>query len=392
MSAARADNAARDLLARLIDETELESAPLDEVRADLARLGIDPERATRFSRRLAAAASAPASDLLAKSLAAEDSDREISDLENADLDAVRAALSATTPLAAANAQRLASKAMSAAAPRGSSRRLWYGIGGAITALAASILIVVNLSTSDLAQPQMAMAPPEAWPDALRLPQAEAPASPTPPLPPAAQTDSTASGTAPASSRSDATAEAVSIGGHLKQPSAGKAEVNEAGAGSSAAVFGEGGLSSQGPTDQAGAVFTRPRSAVSTGAGDLRVVAALILQPELAPEPLRQSDLATGDLTSRLAEAARFVRREHIIALVTLEHTDGRRTDEMLMHLPVGNLGGLQKSEAEALSDDTVSRTLNEFDMMRPTLRQLLGKDIDEFFLIELKPPTAAKQN
>ena len=53
MSAARADNAARDLLARLTDEAELESVPLDEVRADLALLGIDPERAIRFGRRLA---------------------------------------------------------------------------------------------------------------------------------------------------------------------------------------------------------------------------------------------------------------------------------------------------------------------------------------------------
>ena len=49
MSAARADNAARDLLARLIDEAELESAPLDEVRADLALLGIDAGRAPSAS-------------------------------------------------------------------------------------------------------------------------------------------------------------------------------------------------------------------------------------------------------------------------------------------------------------------------------------------------------
>ena len=390
MSTACADNAARDLLARLIDEAELETAPIDDVRADLALLGVDPARAIRFSRRLSEEAASPAGGLLARSLTAEDSDRELSALERADISAVQAELSTTDPLGIAYAHRLANAAIPTQ-PRRSSRRLWYGVGGAITAIAASVLIFIAASPPELGPQQMAFAPPEAETGALRMqePQAEAPASPAPPLPPAAQMDSTASRAPPASSVDAAPAGVASISRYLKQPSTGKAEGNETGAGSSDAVFGEGGLSSQGPTDQAGVASTRSRSAAATGAGDLRVVAALILQPELAPEPLRRSDLAVGDLTSRLAEAARFAGRKNIIALVTLEHADGRRTDEMLMHLPIGNLQGLQKSEAEALGDYTVSRTLNEFDMMQPTLRQLLGKGIDQFQLIEMQPPAAA---
>jgi hypothetical protein len=386
MSAARADNAARDLLARLTDEAGLESAPLDEVRADLARLGIDPERAVRFGRRLAEEAGSPAAGLLAKSLAAEDNERELAALENADIGAVRTELTGAAPLAAANVQRLASRIAQSAPQRRGSRRLWYGVGGAITAVAASILIVVNLSNYVEPQ-QMAFAPESelrsTTSGALEQPDASskvaAPAS-----------------SAPVAGAADTDALPLSNAAELSEGAAARfegqhgADEGTAAAERTRSEALEIDLFNAGATEGAGS-FQAPPPIGESEFADLTVSAALILQPELAPEPLRQSDLREGHLTSRLPEVAKLPVKEYIIALVTLEQPDGTTMDAMLFHVLVDQLQALRKSDAEAPQEENEPSSLTEPIGAQPTLRQLLGKQGGDFRLLKLNPPAAPGQ-
>lgn len=406
MSAIRADNAARDLLARLIDEAELESAPLDEVRADLARLGIDPERAVRFSRRLAAEASAPASDLLAKSFTAEDNDREISDLENADLDAVRAELSATTPLAAAHTQRLANKAISATGRRHPSRRLWYGIGGAITAIAASVLIVVGLTSPELGPRQMALAPDDGAAARFRSMEEQPPA---PLVLKQGQSPTTTAMVPPASSK--ASGEAESAG-------------PTSGAGSSSDVSGlaaddaevvmrfEGGSSSEAVSSTVGGVpqgvvsvleYRAAFHAVSAGEEGGMIVSTLLpLRRSLLPDALRSARLPVGDLVRYIERADARHAGDRVIAattsiaaLVTLRRIDGNefkgvllrntRNDSLSAERPAEPIGigiGATDDTAGEVSDSPVvvgeGGNAEEPSMK---LRDLLGADVDKFGFI-----------
>lgn len=383
MSAARADNAARELLARLTDEAELESVPLEEVRADLVLLGIDPERAVRFSRRLAEQAASPAAGLLAKALAAEDDERELAAFEDADIGAVRAELTAATPLGVAQAQRLASRIAQSAPQRRSSRRLWYGIGGAITAIAASVLIVVHLS-SRVEHQQLAYAPEDELAStprgALEQPasssKSTAPASPVP-VAGAADTGTNAAPVSDgAATRSERQYDRI----------AGAAATEEARPDTLAIDV----LTSIGATEGASS-FRAPQPVAESEFADLTASAALILQPELAPEPLRQSDLGEGNLASRLQEVARLPFNQYIVALVTLERADGTAIDGMLYHLPVEDLQALRKSEAGAPLQEHESSALTEPVGPLPTLRQLLGEQGSDFRLVKLNPSAAAGQ-
>ena len=362
MSAARADNAARDLLVCLTDEAELEAAPPEEVRADLALLGIDPERAIRFGRRLAEEAGSPAAGLLAKSLAAEDDERELAALENADIGAVRSELAAAAPLAAAQAQRLASVIAQSAPQRRGSRRLWYGIGGAITAMAASVLIVVNLSNKVEPQ-QMAFAPENELASttrgALEQPVASsksaAPAS-SAPIAGAADT-----GTLPVSNAAPVSDGTATRFEQQYDRITGTAATEAAKQDALEIEL----YASSGATEGAGS-FRAPQSVAESKFADLTVSAALILQPEFAPEPLRQSDLSEGDLASRLQEVARLPFNQYVVALVTLERADGTTIDGMLYHLPVGKLQALRKSEADVPLQENQSSVLTEPIGARPT--------------------------
>lgn len=400
MTAARADNAARDLLARLAEEAELETAPLDEVRTDLARLGIDPERAVRFSRRLAAEAAAPAGGLLAKGLAAEESDREISELENADLDAVRAELSGTAPLAAAHVQRLADKAMSAAAPRRSSRRLWYGIGGAITAIAAAVLIVVALESPENAPLQVALAPDDASNELSRRLEAPDAASrqevvPQPPMEPAADGATTVTAmssppSAPALPKKE-----------IAEPKA-SAEPEQLSAGAVADRTAEAETSRQpdgiasnfnhnfnGVTLNLGGgaswSFDRESSASQGDVRYLEVAAALILQPELAPERLRQADLGASALASYLPEVARSRDYRRYIALVTLRHADGTSFDAALLQ---------STQEFDRSSGTTAAASTEPAGVIppTPTLNDLLGAEAGHFMLRLITPPKSQTES
>ena len=146
----------------------------------------------------------------------------------------------------------------------------------------------------------------------------------------------------------------------------------------------------GATEGAGSFRALPPIGESEFA-DLTVSAALILQPELAPERLRQSDLREGDLTSRLPEVAKLPVKEYVIALVTLEQADGTTMDAMLFHMPVGHLQALQESDAAAPLEENEPSALIEPIGAEPTLRQLLGEQGGDFRLIKLKPTAAAGQ-
>lgn len=385
MSAGRADNAAGDLLARLIDKAELETAPLGEVRADLALLGIDPERAIRFSRRLAEETGSPAAGLLAKSVAAEDAERELAVLENADIGAVRSELAAAAPSAAGHAQRLASKIAQNAPQRRGSRRLWYGIGGAITAIAASVLIVVNLSNK-LEPLQMAYAPESELASTTRgaLQQPEAASKSAAPASSAPVAGAADTGTVPESN-----ANAVSEGAATRFEQQYDAVTGTAATERTREEAPE--IEAIAANDAAeGAGSFRAPIAESEFA-DLTVTAALILQPEQAPEPLRQSDLGVGELASRLPEVARLPFNQAVVALVTLERADGTAIDGMLYHMPVGQFQALRKADADAPLQENESLLLPEPIGARPTLRQLLGEQAGDFRLSRLKSPAAAGQ-
>jgi hypothetical protein len=387
MNAARADNAARDLLARLTDGAELEAAPLDEVRADLALLGIDPKRAIRFGRRLAEQAASPVAGLLAKAFSAADDDRELAALENTDIGAVRAELAAAAPSAVVHAQLLASRIVQGAPQRRSSRRMWYGIGGAITAIAASILIVVNLSNKVEPQ-QMAFAPENELASTTRgaLEQPDASSKVAAPASSAPTAGAADTGTVPVSNADELSDGAAARSEQQYDALTGTAETERA-----KEEAPEIELFSAGGGMEGAGSFRSPPSIAESEFADLTVAAALILQPELAPEPLRQSDLHEGTLTSRLLEVAKLPVKEYIVALVTLERADGTTMDAMLFHMPVGHLQALRKSGADAPLQENESSLLTEPIGDRPKLRQLLGEQGDDFLLVKLNPPAAAGQ-
>jgi hypothetical protein len=174
-----------------VDEQAVETEPIAEVRADLAALGVDPARAVTLARRLAASAASPAVALLGKIGEAEDDDDEIRRFERADIAAIRQDLHpAAATSAVAHAERAAGRDVKVVplAPRRRSRRLLYGLSGVAAALAASLVLIVGLSTQqpsqfsfkkDLpAQPTRVVAAPP--------PATEAGAAQAPMTPPAAE--------------------------------------------------------------------------------------------------------------------------------------------------------------------------------------------------------------
>jgi hypothetical protein len=387
MTAARADNAARELLARLADEAELETAPLDEVRADLALLDVDPAQSIRFSRRLAEEAASPAGGLLAKSLAAEDSDREIAELESVDLRAIHAELAATNPLAGAYAQRLANAAAGQTRRR-SSRRFWYGVGGAITAIAASVVIFIAVSPPARDPQQMAFAPQQELEVTARkqegpapvassleeqavIPNQDsvgAPAAPSVALP--APDDEppvsrSASGGEPGKAVRDPNAEAEAV------------RAFESFGNSSLALGGAGvaGKSASLPTSRG-------------GVADLTVTAALILQPERAPEALRHANLGKGELMARLSDAAHDRRYQYIVALITVRRPDGVSFDGMLLH----SIWSFDRHASTAAGAAPDAAELAAPPPEGPTLGDLLGTEADQFSVILLNAPAPTGQS
>jgi hypothetical protein len=140
------DAVARRLLALLSDEPDIESAPLAEVRADLAALGLDPARSIALGRSLAAKAASPQAILLRRIAISEEGDDDIHRLERAAIGDIHQRLPfGTTGAAVATAQRAAGRDSNLVGlRRRRARRLLYGLSAAAATLAASVILVVGL--------------------------------------------------------------------------------------------------------------------------------------------------------------------------------------------------------------------------------------------------------
>jgi hypothetical protein len=369
------DAPARRLLAGLVDEPGLETEPLDDVRADLAALGLDPARAVALARRLAAGAPSPAVALLGRIEAAAEGDDEIRHLERADIGAVRRNLAAgTTAAAVANAQRAAGRQASVVGlRRRRPRRLWYGLGGVAAALAASVVFFVGLSTNrlhDAARDEISGLVSKTGPTATNE-TVSAPAPLTPPADepygsvadsrlralPAESADSAAAGASqqPAS-------ETASLQARMQPSATGSStpteQVASAPAGPRQSADAETATPAKSEADEKQAVpdTSQPSSsqlaaappqsvgAVTQGeAGqsnteELRgnalanqiaepfglnrpIAALLIVDPKLVPAGLKQENYPTGGLLTRLADARRLAGDRPIAALVTLQLAD-----------------------------------------------------------------------
>jgi hypothetical protein len=142
MTGARHPTPAERLLALLGDEAAFETLPADDVRDDLAAVGVDPARCIALARALAGGTDSPGGRLLGAIDMAEDEADEIARLESADIDAVRAQIPGASAAAiAAEARRQAGEDSNifAMKPRRRSRILRWG--GPAAGIAASLLLV-----------------------------------------------------------------------------------------------------------------------------------------------------------------------------------------------------------------------------------------------------------
>jgi hypothetical protein len=361
---------ARRLLAQLVDEQAIETEPIQEIRADLAALGIDPARAVALSRRLAAGYS-PAASLLRRISAAEEDDEDIRRLEQADIGAVRRELpEGVAAAASARAHRAAGGESNVVGfRRHRSRRLLYGLSGVAAAMAASLVFYVGLSNEHAFRP----APPPQAPEAARaLPPAEMerrdaqpaqlaerpaseprsaegdaatsesvvarqqlsdesiqaanqPAASGTQSPPASESEPVAAtplaAPAPSSPRSDQQLSAAAGTGEAPMGAAKMAEER-------AKAERNAPLDVASRYSGAGGVALSGSRATPLSLGH-PVTALLIVDAGLLPAGMRQNEYPSGDLPDRLADARRVAGDRPIAALVTMQ-VEGRAVDAIVL--------------------------------------------------------------
>jgi hypothetical protein len=347
---------ARRLLARLVDEQAIETEPIQEIRADLAALGIDPARAIALSRRLAAGNS-PAASLLRQISASEEDDDDIRRLEQADIGAVRRELPEGVAAAtSARARRAAGGESNVVGfRRRRSRRLLYGLSGAVAAMAASLVFYVGLSNEHAFRPAPSPQAPEA---ARALPPAEMERDVQPAQlaeSDAARSESsvaarqqlsddsvqaanqpTASGMqSPAATESEPAAATAPAAPAPSLPrsdqqlsAAASADETQAGAAKVAEELAK--AERKAPADVASrqTAFGGALPEAPLGLGH-PVTALLIVDPELLPAGTRQDDYPPGELPDRLADARRVAGDRPIAALVTMQ-VEGRAVDAIVL--------------------------------------------------------------
>jgi len=324
------DAQARRLLALLVDEQAIETEPIAEVRADLAALGLDPARAVALARRQAAGTSSPALALLGKIAEAEGDDDEIRRLERADLAAVRQRLDTGSAAAAvAHAQRAASRDSNVVLlPRRRSRRLLYGLSGLAAALAASLVLIVGLSTHQLSSPPLKQEPAEptstvasqpvtSETDNLQARMEPAGNGPAQSVPQEAALPATPQQSADAETAARAKSEADEnkVARFASQPESQLVDTRSQTAGAVAT-----GAPGQSNTEELrGGALTNQ---IAAPFGLNRPVAALlIVDPKLVPADVKQENYPAGDLLARLGDARRLAGDRPIAALVTLQLAD-----------------------------------------------------------------------
>ena len=147
---------AERLLSMLEEEGAVEALPANEVREELAALGVDPARAVAFAKSLARGGDSPGGRLMGALLAGEEEDEEIARIESADIEEVRAQVHHGAAAAiAAEARRKAGiddNVVGLDAKRRKRRRLivW---GGPLAGIAASLLVVVVFMGNDFLSSQ-----------------------------------------------------------------------------------------------------------------------------------------------------------------------------------------------------------------------------------------------
>jgi len=171
---------ARRLLALLEEERSLETRPGDEIRADLAVLGIDPDGPVRLARRLAERGPNPAATLLDAVIEDEAAEADIAAVESADIDQVRARLQTGTVATVTAEAQLRAGTQSNVVGIGRRRRsaVWAWTGS-IVGMAACALIVVAVwwPSPDLAPLPAATVVERAAPESLAVGRIAAERSP-----------------------------------------------------------------------------------------------------------------------------------------------------------------------------------------------------------------------
>ncbi len=147
--------AAQELAARSIaaleDLESIERKPLAEIKADLTRLGIDPNDSIARAWKLAGKRSTPADRLLSRLDDADAVDAEIEALENADIGEIQGTVpSGTATSITADAKRRAGTPSNVTGLRRSRRRV-IGWGGSMIGLAACLLLFVVTRPDQLYQ-------------------------------------------------------------------------------------------------------------------------------------------------------------------------------------------------------------------------------------------------
>ncbi len=329
---------ARRLLALLADDQAIETEPIAEVRADLAALGLDPARAIVSARRVAAKAASPAVALFGRIAEAEESDDEIRRLEHADIAAVRQSLEdGATAATIAKAERAAgSDSNVVGLRRRRSRRLLYGLSGLAAALAASLVLIVGLSTRQFSHPARMEAPAESTSIVASQPVTRAtdslqarmqPAGNGPaqspeqeaPLPATPQQSADAETAARAKSEADEN----KVARFASQPESQLVDTRSQAAGAVAT-----GAAGQSNTEELRGGALTNQIAAPFGL-DRPVAALLIVDPKLVPTDLKQKNYPAGDLLARLGDARRLAGDRPIAALVTLQLAD-RRADAVVI--------------------------------------------------------------
>jgi len=356
------DAPARRLLALLLDGQAIETEPIADVRADLAALGLDPARAIATARRVATGAASPAVALLGRITEAEASDDEIRRLEQADIASVRRSLEEGATVAAiARAQRAAGRDPNVVGlRRRRSRRLLYGLCGVAAALAASLVLMVEVPS----------VLEEAFTHGLRE-QPAAPASTAGSQSATKETGNLQARMAPAANGPTQTSQQTVT---LSAPPRASADAETTTAAKSEADEKDVSQAASQPASELADAPAQTAGSVSTGAAgqsnteELRgdalanriaepfglnrpIAALLIVDPKLVPAGLKQENYPTGDLLARLGDARRLAGDRPIAALVTLQLAD-RTADAIVVAGATDELAlrrDLDKHKADAVA-------------------------------------------
>lgn len=319
---------AERLLAMLDDPDAVESLAAEEVRADLEALGIDAGPATAFAKRLAVSRESPAARLLGALDDAEEAKAQIARLESADIGSVRQMTpEGRTAALTGKARRLAGAESNVVGltPRRRGRRILVW-GGAFGGIAASLLVVMVMTRSYLADTRLGV-------ESVHR-----------------QVTSESLRSMPTEPQADVMAESAERRGEplLKReakpaPPATLAAPEPERFADESAVANRPDAGLAGRNEEPAATAERFRTAPAGS-----VAAMLLIDPDRAPTQLQSQTLPSGGLAGRLAEARRLAGDRPVIALFTVQNDAGSRdyaqvplaprtTQQQLPPLPLARL-------------------------------------------------------